>query len=232
VDAYFGKFAKAEVTNAQALQMFKDQKRIENASQTTLGLGYTLSLVGKCAEAKQKLVLGLGLSRGRIAMWMAGMLAAQCDDVAQAQALMDEMLKKYPEDTAIAGMAVPTIKAQLAINRGQSAEAIQVLEPLRRFDLGLMLGVTAAYLRGLAYLQQKMTNEAATEFQKVIDHRGLDTFSPTHVLAHLGLARTAVAGGDTAKARKSYQDFFALWKDADADLPVLVQAQKEYEPQK
>jgi hypothetical protein len=98
-----------------------------------------------------------------------------------------------------------------------------------RFDLGFMLGLRGGYLRGLAYLQQKMTNEAAAEFQKVIDHRGIDTFSAVHVLAHLGLARTAVAAGDTSKARKSYQDFFALWKDADPDLPVLVQAKKEYE---
>jgi ATP/maltotriose-dependent transcriptional regulator MalT len=139
------------------------------------------------------------------------------------------MSKNYPEDTGTAVMAIPPIKAQLALNRGQGAEAIQLLEPVRRFDLSFMMGLQSVYVRGLAYLQQKMTNEATVEFQKVIEHRGVESFSAMHVLAHLHLARTAVVAGDTAKARKSYQDFFALWKDADADLPVLVQAKKEYE---
>jgi hypothetical protein len=78
-------------------------------------------------------------------------------------------------------------------------------------------------------LQQRRGNEAAAEFKSIIEHRGIDHFSPGHPLAHLGLARAAAIKGDTAGARKSYQDFFALWKDADADLPVLVQARKEYE---
>jgi tetratricopeptide (TPR) repeat protein len=85
------------------------------------------------------------------------------------------------------------------------------------------------YLRGYCYLQQRRGNEAIAEFKKIIDNPGIDPFSPARPLAHLGLARAAVVNGDTAGARKAYQDFFALWKDADQDLPVLVQARKEYE---
>lgn len=101
-------------------------------------------------------------------------------------------------------------------------------ESIRRYDFGLIIGVTPSYLRGQAYLQQRSGKEAA-EFQAILDRRGADTFSSLHVLAHVGLARAAVLTGDLAKARKQYQDFFAAWKDADPDLPVLLQARKEYE---
>ena len=78
-------------------------------------------------------------------------------------------------------------------------------------------------------MQQRMGKEAAAEFKSIIDRPGIDYLSPAHSLAHLGLARAAVLNGDSAAARKSYQDFFALWKDADSDVPVLVQARQEYE---
>jgi len=85
------------------------------------------------------------------------------------------------------------------------------------------------YLRGQAYLGERKGAEAASEFQKILDHRGWSPLSPLYPLAHLGLARAAVLQGDPTKARKSYQDFLALWKDADADLPILIEAKKEYE---
>jgi len=81
----------------------------------------------------------------------------------------------------------------------------------------------------MLFLEQRRGSEAAAEFKKIIDNRGIDGFSPLHVLAYVGLARASVLNGDTATARKAYQDFFAAWKDADADLPVLVEARKEYE---
>jgi Fe-S oxidoreductase len=84
-------------------------------------------------------------------------------------------------------------------------------------------------MRGNLYLRQRRGTEAAAEFQKIIDSPGIDSFSPAHVLAHLCLGRALAVKGDTSGARKAYQDFFALWKDADADLPVLIEAKKEYE---
>jgi len=106
---------------------------------------------------------------------------------------------------------------------------VQTLEPVRSKELGIILGVIANYLRGKAYLQQRMGLEAAAEFEKIIAHRGVDVFGVEHVLAHLELARAAMLTGDTAKARKEYQDFLALWKDADQDVPMLIEARKEYE---
>ena len=85
------------------------------------------------------------------------------------------------------------------------------------------------YLRGLAYLKLKSGNEAAGEFQRILDNRGQATLSALYPLAHLGLARAAALTGDVSKSRKAYQDFLALWKDADSDLPVLHEAKQEYE---
>jgi eukaryotic-like serine/threonine-protein kinase len=120
-------------------------------------------------------------------------------------------------------------RAVIEKDRGNVDEAIQLLEQLRSYDLGLVTGLGITYMRGYLYLHQRRGNEAIAEFKKIIDNPGIDPFSPAHPLAHLGVARAAAVNGDTAGARKTYQDFFALWKDADPDLPVLVQARKEYE---
>jgi Tfp pilus assembly protein PilF len=85
------------------------------------------------------------------------------------------------------------------------------------------------YIRGLAYLRAKQGAEAAAEFQKMLDHPGIVPEIPEHSLANLGLARASALSGDAAKARKAYQDFFALWKDADPDNSILKQAKAEYE---
>ena len=84
------------------------------------------------------------------------------------------------------------------------------------------------YLRGKAYLRLKRGAEAAAEFQKILDHRGWGPISYLYPLAHLGLARAAALTGDVAGSRKAYQDFLTMWKDADADLPILIEAKKEY----
>ena len=84
------------------------------------------------------------------------------------------------------------------------------------------------YLRGHAYLLLRQGNEAAAEFQKILEHRGIVLNFPLGALAHIGLARAGVLAGDTVKARKAYQDFFALWKDADPDIPILREARAEY----
>jgi len=111
------------------------------------------------------------------------------------------------------------------------AQAIEVLSPALRYELGSVnpgFNLIPAYLRGLAYLELKQGSSAAAEFQKINDHPGVVGNSVVTVLAHLGLARAYALGGDTAKSRTAYQDFFALWKDADSDIPILQQAKSEY----
>lgn len=126
-------------------------------------------------------------------------------------------------------MLAPSVRAQVERLRGNPAQALQLLESVRRYDLGAIVGVSNNYLRGQVYLDLRRGQEASAEFQKIIDHRGIDAMSELRPLAHLGLARAAAISGDAVKGRTAYQDFFAMWKDADADLPVLIQARKEYE---
>ena len=126
-------------------------------------------------------------------------------------------------------MTAPIIAAAVERSKGNFSQAIQLLEAVRPYESGIIIGASTKYMRGNLYLQQRMGKEAAAEFKAIVDNPGIAILSPLSVLAHLGLARAAVLNGDTTAARKSYQDFFALWKDADPDLPVLVQAKKEYE---
>jgi hypothetical protein len=113
-------------------------------------------------------------------------------------------------------------------NRGNVAEAVRLVESVRSFDRGLITGLMNNYVRGSLYLEQRRGTEAAAEFKKIIDNPAIEAYSPAHVLAYLGMGRAAALNGDTAAARKSYQDFFALWKDADPDIPILKQAKAEY----
>jgi predicted Zn-dependent protease len=103
------------------------------------------------------------------------------------------------------------------------------LETVRAYDFGYIVGITNTYVRASAYLDLKQGREAADEFQVILDRRGVDSFDPGRPLSYLGLARAASMAGDTSRSRKAYQDFLALWKDADQDLPVLIEARKEYE---
>ncbi len=122
---------------------------------------------------------------------------------------------------------MPLVRAELEIQRGNRTQAIQMLQAVSRYESVSFYHQN--YLRGQAYLGERNGAEAAREFQTILDHRGWSPLSPLYPLAHLGLARAAVLQGDTAKATKEYQDFLALWKDADADLPILIEAKKEYE---
>jgi hypothetical protein len=114
----------------------------------------------------------------------------------------------------------------LASNRGDPAKGIEILEVTHRYENGP--GMFPVYLRGLVYLRQKKGQEAASEFQKILDRRALGATDPAYHLSQLGIARAYVLQNDQAKSRKAYQDFLALWKDADPDIPILKQAKAEY----
>jgi tetratricopeptide (TPR) repeat protein len=123
---------------------------------------------------------------------------------------------------------LPLIRGEIEIVRGNPARALQLLEPAAPYDLSF-LGIGAIYARGRAFLHSGKGPEAAAEFQKILDHRGIAAVSPVYTLARVGLARARVLAGDAAGARTAYQDFFALWKDADPDIPVLIAAKAEYD---
>ena len=128
---------------------------------------------------------------------------------------------------------LPAIRAAIALNREEPAKSVELLASAAPYERAYL---EAVYLRGLAYLRLHKGTEAAAEFQKVVDHKGANWASgwrhpfwgQFYSPSYLGMARGFALAGDTAKARKAFQDFFELWKDADPDLPILQQAKAEY----
>lgn len=224
-----GQWKKAQDFTRHSTQMMLAQDRKENASQNEAYAGFVHAVLGQCAESKQSVGRAIGLSRGKIDLGVAALDLALCGDINQAQSFADELVKRFPQETITIKITNPTIRAAIENNRGNYAQAIEILQPASHFELGGVSGFWINYLRAQAYMGQRSGKEAAVEYQKILDHRAIDFFSPLYPLAHLGLARAAALSGDSAKSRTEYQNFFAVWKDADADLPVLVQAKKEYE---
>jgi len=146
---------------------------------------------------------------------------------AQARRLIEATTRAFPEDTILNFILAPTAKAALEVRAGNGSAAVAELRSALPYEPAVA-SLPAIYIRGLAHLQTKSASEAAAEFQKVLGHRGVDPLSVLFPLSHLGLARANALSGDPARARKSYQDFLALWKDADPDIPILIQAKQEY----
>jgi serine/threonine protein kinase/predicted Zn-dependent protease len=156
---------------------------------------------------------------------------ALCGQFARAEALLDQASRRHPDDTLLNAVLFPTTRAILALGRGNPQQALAALDLVQSYRLAAdSPGRTKYYLyvRGLTYLQAKQPKEAVAEFQTMLDRRGAHPFNPTYPLTALGLARARVLQGDIAGARIAYQNFFALWKDADPDLPILIAAKSEY----
>jgi tetratricopeptide (TPR) repeat protein len=227
--AFYGQWRKSLDFTRRSSELLMSQDRKENVGQNEAYVAFLEAAFGRCPQAKESAVRGLSHSRGIIGLHGAAVALALCNEQGQVQALIDESVKRFPKDSISTNIMLPMIRAALETSRGNSAQAIQILQPAGRFELGGVAGFWMNYIRGQAYLRQGSGKEAAAEFQKILDHRGVEPLSPVFPLAHVGLARAAALTADNARSRKEYQDFFALWKDADADLPVLVQAKKEYE---
>src|SRR5262249_18801111 len=153
-------------------------------------------------------------------------------DTVATQTLADDMEKRFPEDTSRNFNYVPALRASLALNQHNPEKAIELLQVASPYELGMppssFFGFFAAlypvYVRGQAYLALRQGAQAAAEFQKIVDHRGIVLSDPIGALAHLQLGRAYAMTGDQAKAKAAYNDFLGLWKDADANIPVRKQA--------
>ncbi len=159
---------------------------------------------------------------------------ALAGDTAHARSLADDLAKRFPQSTVMQSVWLPTIRAQIETGRKNAARSIEVLQAVAPYELGMLSGTATnsclypVYVRAEAYLSAQQGPAAAAEFQKILDHRGLVWNCATGALAHLGLARAYTLQGDTAKARAAYNDFLALWRDADPDIPILREAKAEY----
>jgi tetratricopeptide (TPR) repeat protein len=203
------------------------------ASLTALG-ALLEAEVGNYEKASEDAEAALASSRAlRVEIPVAQALALS-NKLRQAQALADDLSKRFPADTLLHAVSLPLINARIQSQRGNPKQAIELLRAATPYELGNPYdlwrdyGFSAIYARGRAYLQAGSGLEAANEFQKILDHRGVDLTCPLYALAHLGLARAYSLAGATEKSRKAYKDFMELWKDADPDIPILQEAKAEY----
>jgi eukaryotic-like serine/threonine-protein kinase len=168
--------------------------------------------------------------------YAAAFALALSGDGSGSQKLAEDLARRFPEDTPVQFEYLPTLRALFALDDNAPLDAIEQLQTALPYDLAMpgtaffakFGGLYPAYVRGQAYLQAGRGGEAAAEFQKVLDHRGIVLADPIGALAHLQLGRSQVISGDIAGAQNAYQDFLTLWNDADADIPVLRQARAEY----
>jgi eukaryotic-like serine/threonine-protein kinase len=224
--AFAGQLRKAREFSSHAFELAERRGLKDIAAQIAAGAAVRDAHLGNCAQVKAQTATALALSHSQLTMVTAGQALAACGEFSHTQTITGELVKRFPTDTLLNNVSLPLVHAQNEMQRGNPALAVQSLETAGLYEGSALFQI--AYLRGQAYLDLRRGADAAAEFQKILDHRGLQTASPFYPLAHLGLARAAALAGDTTKARSAYQDFFALWKDADPDIPILQQARREY----
>ncbi len=220
-----GKLEKARGLFRRSIELAQHENLKELAASITTAEAGTEVSVGNLRPARDLALSALAVGQGRIVTPQAAVVLALAGDAGQAQKLIDDLVRRFPLDTMVNSLAVPTVRGAMELQRGNAAKAIESLRAATPYELPI---VAPIYLRGQAYLRLRSGPEAAAEFQKILDHKGVTVLSMFYPLAHLGVARAWAMAGDTAKSRKAYQDFLALWKDADAGIPVLQEARKEY----
>ncbi|MFZ0990889.1 MAG: hypothetical protein WAN29_03235, partial [Candidatus Sulfotelmatobacter sp.] len=224
-----GKMAAARGSYQRAVDLERQGKLEEIAAVTLAREAAFEAEMGDSKAARDDATKALSFSRGRGVLVSAGWALALVGEARDAETIAQELVRQHPTDTLINAVALPLIRAAIAMNQGNPGKAIELLQSATPYEFGMMPVVRPNYLRGLAYLKLHQGKEAANEFQKILDHPGVCIFSlPTCRLARLQLGRARAEAGDASGARTAYQDFFALWKDADPDVPILKEAKAEY----
>lgn len=225
--AYSGQIEKAQQLWRRARALAERRGTKDTLAGYETDAAWWEAHVGNFAEARERAAAALVFSRTREAERRAAPELAMAGNAVRAQSLANDLARRFPENTALRFSDMPTIQARLALSRNDPAKAIEFLQDAEPYELG-MGRLYPAYVRGEAYLAAHRGSEAAGEFQKILDHRGIVGDSVIGALAHLQIGRAYALQGDTAKARAAYTDFLTLWKDADADIPILKQAKAEY----
>ena len=233
--AYSGRLKDARELSRRAMDSAEGAAEKDPPAIYSATSGLREAWFGNTDEARRRVAFALSRSAGRDVLYLAALALAYSREDARAQALTDDLGKRFPEDTIVQFNYLPTLRAKLALNQGRASKAIESLTTAAPYELGLStqspFNWTAMYpvfVRGETYLAARQGTEAAAEFQKILDHPGIVVNGPIGALAHLGLARAYRLQGDTAKAKAAYQDFLRLWKNADPDIPILEQAKAEY----
>ena len=234
--AYTGHLQEARRWSQRASDLARQAGHRERAALFETRAALWEAFFGDAPVAKRTAKDALALAENREVRYGAALALAMSSDASQAQSLANDLERDFPEDTSVRFYYLPSVRASLALNHGDPSKAIEFLQIAVPYDLGMPRSATFAYfgalypvyVRGQAYLAAHQGAEAAREFQKIVDHRGITVGDAFGALAHLGLARAYAMQGETAKARKKYQDFLTLWKDADSEIPILKKAKVDY----
>ena len=233
-----GRLRDARRSSNRAVDLALQEGAREEAASYQAARAVWEAIFGNAAEAKRDAVAALGVSPGRDVQYAAGLALALSGDSSRSEALAGDLEKRFAEDTFVKFTYAPVLHAVAALGRGKPADSAERLQDALRYELALnglnlaghcyLGGLHSAYVRGEALLSTHRYAEAAAEFQKILDHRGLVGLDPIGALAYWRLGRAYALSGDKAKAKGAYDGFLTLWKDADSDIPILKQAQAEY----
>jgi eukaryotic-like serine/threonine-protein kinase len=234
--AYSGRLQQARKMSGRAADLARQAGHRQRAALFETGQALREAFFGNALDARRSAAAALEVSKDREVEFPTAFALALSGDSARAQTLADDLGRRFPEDTSARSSELPALRALLAMNHGDSAKAIELLQIAVPYDLsaprsnihGFFGGLYPVYVRGEAYLAGRQGAEAATEFRKILDHRGIVFSDPIGALARLQVGRALALSGDKTKAKTAYQDFFTLWKDADPGIPILEQAKAEY----
>ena len=232
--AYYGRMKKArDLARRAADSAVRSDAKETGASWITMQALREVEL-GNAATAREDVSRAMALAPGRDVKVMAALALARIGDIAQSKNILESLRKSEPGNTYLKVYWFPVIEAAMELAQQAPDRAVLALEPAAPYELGNIppfansSPIYPAYVRGLAYLEQKNGAAAVKEFQKFLDHPGIVQNFMLGSLARLQLARAYTISGDAAKAKAAYQDFFTLWKDADLDIPILKEAKAEY----
>jgi len=226
--AYHGGLKKARELTARAHDFASQNGDNETAAGFLVSASLREIETGDRNRSRRDVTEALAMAPARSVQPGAALALARAGEARRAQSIADDLKTRFPLDTLINSLWVPTIEAAIELDRGNAAKALQLLETTAPYENSSAMYFFSVYLRGQAYLKSGQGSLAAGEFQKVIDNPGIIDNSVVGVLAHLGLARAYVLEKNAAQARAAYRQFFVLWKDADSDNPTLKQAKSEF----
>jgi tetratricopeptide (TPR) repeat protein len=234
--AYTGRLRQAKGKSRRAADLAKQTADRERAAMYETGSALWEGFFGNASEATRSATAALELSRTRDVEYGVAFALALSGDSSRAEALVNDLERRFPQDTSARFSYLPAVRALLALNRGELSKAIELLQVAAPYELGAPQSsftgffgtLYPVYVRGEAYLAAHKGVEAAVEFQKILNHRGVVVSDPVGALARLQIGRAFVLSGDEPKAKAAFEDFLALWRDADPDIPIFKQAKAEY----
>ncbi len=224
--AFQGRMSAARELNRRAIELARDRQISEAAADFIVAMAVTEALMGNCGPALESARASLAEQPDWLSMARAAMAMAICGEVNQAGSLADEIAQRVPRGTIANELILPILRALIDLARKDGLSALKSLQ--RTVPYEKASAFWTRYTRGQAHLHLRNGREAAAQFQRILDDRGQSALSPLYPLACLGLARASALVGDTDRSGKAYENLFALWKDADRNLPILQQARKEY----